>query len=333
MVSAQLSLSLDALPAIGQSQRFSGALRDLSKASGRANTSLGVLDKQFGRFGRFAGPAGIAIEGFVEVFDQSRILTAKALDNAERLESLSTLTDVLPERLQTIERFGLSQGVGRADIGEVLIGLTKNVQAAIDGSEDIESAFGELGVNVAELAEGARNVEAIFIDVLSSLQSIGNAGKVLNLSDTVFGDEGRARTAAQLAGFEGDIADFFQDRKNSGPFISNQEVESGAIVGRGFALAENDFAIAAQNGALEASAGSLIDLAETLQDPILTRGAEGLGTAAGSIIELAASGADVALENVAPVNSNNEDVEQSFDFEAEVDPATNTTLQLDYFVN
>ena len=35
----------------------------------------------------------------------------------------------------------------------------------------------------------------------------------------------------------------------------------------------------------------------------------------------------------APVNSNNEDVEQSFDFEAEVDPATNTTLQLDYFVN
>lgn len=35
----------------------------------------------------------------------------------------------------------------------------------------------------------------------------------------------------------------------------------------------------------------------------------------------------------APVNSPNQDVEQQYSFEAEVDPATNATVQLDYFTN
>lgn len=35
----------------------------------------------------------------------------------------------------------------------------------------------------------------------------------------------------------------------------------------------------------------------------------------------------------APVNGPNQDVEQQFDFEAELEPVTNTTLQLDYFAN
>ncbi len=33
----------------------------------------------------------------------------------------------------------------------------------------------------------------------------------------------------------------------------------------------------------------------------------------------------------APVAGPNQDVEQTFDFEAEVDPATGATIQFDYF--
>ena len=69
MVSTQLSISIDALPAITQSKRFSGALRDMSKASGNALSSLGVLDRQFGRFGRIGGVAGVVVDGFTEAFD------------------------------------------------------------------------------------------------------------------------------------------------------------------------------------------------------------------------------------------------------------------------
>ena len=336
MVTTQLTVSINALQAIAQVRTITGALGRLSNTSSGTATSLGILDAQFKRLFRFAGPTAAAF-GFSEVFDQSRALTEAALDNAQRLESLFRLTDILPEQLQAFERFAVSQGVSQVDLSETLIGLTENLGVALDarlkGSETIRGAFSELGFSMADLVEGAKNADAFLLDVLNRFQELETAAEKFALGREIFGGGRPVQTAVSLSGFEGDIAATLFDDKLSQGRLSNEVVRSGAAESRELAVAQLNLSLAAQGGALESSAGSLIDLAETLQDPAFTRGAEGLGTAAGSIIELAASGADVALENVAPVNSNNEDVEQSFDFEAEVDPATNTTLQLDYFAN
>ena len=56
MVTTQLSISINALPAVTQARQISGALRDMSKISDGASASLGVLDKQFARFGKLVGP-------------------------------------------------------------------------------------------------------------------------------------------------------------------------------------------------------------------------------------------------------------------------------------
>ena len=303
MVSTQLSINIKALPAVRQSQRISGALRDMSTASDKATSSLGFLDKQFGKFGRFAGPAGLAFEGITEVFDQSRALTETALENANRLERLSRFTDISPETLQTLERFGLSQGVGRGELGEVLQGFTVNLGKALTGSEESAGAFEDLGFTMEALREGAKNADTFLLEVLSRLQMLETAAERGSIANRVIGSESGGRAAVGLATTQSDVRALVLGENRESPKIRNETIVEGATASREFAIAQTDFAVAAQSGALEASAGSLIDLAETLQEPAFTRGAEGLGTAAGSIIELAASGADVALENVAPVLS------------------------------
>ena len=152
----------------------------LPKGLGELDDTLGDVDLTM--LG-VAGTLGTVAGAFIN-------LGKETLEYNKKLQELSDISNISTEQLQKLEYAGGMVGVSLDTIVDTTKDLGKNVQAAIEGDEELAETFRKLKVPIKDAHGNMRDMDEIYQRVIFSLADMEEGIERNNLAMKLFGESG-----------------------------------------------------------------------------------------------------------------------------------------------
>ena len=191
--------------------------KETENASGKSSL-LGDIFKG-GFFANLASNALSAIGSKLQEF------ASAALDSADELMKLKSVTGKSAEELQNLKYVGDDLGVSLDTITGAQKKLTKSIGGASDGTQSYIDAFKELKVEYKDANGNMRNVNDVMNDTIDALGGVGNETKRDVLSMQLFGKSATELNPLIEAGSD-TIKKLGEQAKTSGAIMSDDAVEA-----------------------------------------------------------------------------------------------------------
>lgn len=142
----------------------------------------------------------------------------------EQLETASAQAGITAERFQALSFAAAQSGIGQEKLGMSLSQLSRQLEAAREGSDGAAETFGKIGISPEQLASFANSEEALKA-VADRIQAIQDPIKRTQTAMKLFGRGGASMVRFLGQGAEG-INEDMKKAADLGAVISSQQVES-----------------------------------------------------------------------------------------------------------
>ena len=182
----------------GRVSKVTGSFRDIERQAERTDAKIGRLSEVFGRLGKSAKAAGVAVKAtVVGAFAAlgARLLGAISSIGQFRqeLDATAKAARALGETTENLSALQYAAQLSGLELQQLTDGLQQMVRAtseAADGAGGAAEAVGELGLNAAEL-EKLRPVEQLS-KIADALADVQNQADKVRIAEALFGG-GNAR--------------------------------------------------------------------------------------------------------------------------------------------
>ena len=152
----------------------------LPKGLGDLDGALGGIDLSMAGL---VGTLGVVAGKFVDIGKET-------LEYNKKLQELSDISNISTEQLQKLEYAGGMVGVSLDTIVDTTKDLGKNVQAAIEGDEELAETFRKLKVPIKDAHGNMLEMDEIYQRVILSLADMEDGIERNNLAMQLFGESG-----------------------------------------------------------------------------------------------------------------------------------------------
>ena len=258
---AELSQTEKALKSTtSQLDKYGKEVKQATDSTEKATKESGMLQKIFAG-GLLANVASNALSSVVSMVKE---LASAALDTADELEKMSSVTGRSVEELQALQYVGDDLGVSLDTITSAQKKLTKSMDGAKDGTEANVEAFEKLGVEYKNADGSLRNVNTVMGEAFDALGKVGNETERDALAMELFGKSATDLNPLIKAGSQA-LADLSNEAKNTNAIMSEDAVKALDAAGDAMDHAKQR-AVAYIGEALGGIIGSGKTAAETMTD-------------------------------------------------------------------
>lgn len=196
---------------------FEGQVKGVESAQDSAGRSTdGWGDKLKGMAGKLGAAAAAAGTALIAMGTQ-------AVSNAGDIQEMADKTGISAERLQELGYAAADLGVDMDTVASSQAKLTKNMDAARNGTGQAGDAFKALGINVTDSNGNLRDAREVMFEAFDALGKVGNETERDALAMKIFGRSAQELNPLIDAG-SATLADLAQQARDSGAVMSNDAV-------------------------------------------------------------------------------------------------------------
>lgn len=248
----------------------------LSEAMGGGGMSLAV--------GAAAAAAAVALAAAAikEITEFMAESVREATDYADNISTLSTNFHIAADTLQEYQYMAELTDTSLDTITGSISKLTRSMDKARDGNQEVDAAFAALNVRVTDANGELRDSSEVFLEVIDGLGRIHNETERDAISMEIFGRSAMDLNSLIATGSAG-IRGFAEEARAMGYVLSDEEVAALNQLDDEFVRFDNQMT-AIKNQIAAEMAPALIELAQQLLDVAQTVDWREFGSAAASVI-------------------------------------------------
>lgn len=262
---------------------FETGADDMGNSAEEAGQGASKLDEALGALGlsksalTAAGAIGLAAEAIKAIAEFTAEAVTSAAEYADNILTLSTNFGISTEKLQEYQYMSELVDTSVETITGSITHLTKSMDKARKGNEDVDAAFAALNIRVTDANGSLRDASEVFEEAVGALGRIHNETERDTIAMTLFGRSSMELNSLVQAMADGSFKDLQREAHEIGYVLSGEELDALGAVDDGFQRLDKAMEMAKNRIAIEL-APEIIDLTNKLVDLIVTADWEAIGT-------------------------------------------------------
>jgi len=274
----------------GLMKSFGVDIDGVTKSLGLSKEQTAMLSDAMGGGGMSLAVAGAAAAAAIaaaaiavkEITEFMADAVNQATDYADNIGTLSTNFHIATDTLQEYQYMAELTDTSLDTITGSITKLTRSMDKARDGNEDVDAAFAALNIRVTNVDGSLRDANEVFLEAIDGLSRIHNETERDNIAMTLFGRSAMELNSLVATGSKG-IAEYAAEARAMGYVLTDEQLKALQAVDDEFARFDREME-AVKNQIAAEMAPALLELAKQLLEVAQTVDWKEFGSAAATVI-------------------------------------------------